>query len=199
MTAPEGSTATTKIAAPSVRPVKPPQPAPPISASSLARAAEEGVGDQAAAAGAETVSGAAATVGETAEVPPAPELDTPDDDLFTSPEAEEPTVATVEASAEEPTPPIADGGGQPFPDAEFTPIGRAKVRKTASLRIRRSSKSSLTPRRVPNRPSRQRSSESRSRTRWTSSPSLTASENKRRWASVVGSPRPLRPTSISIR
>jgi hypothetical protein len=123
MTAPEGSTATTKIAAPSVRPVKPPQPAPPISASSLARAAEEGVGEKAAAAGAEPVSGATATVGETAEVPPAPELDTPDDDLFTSPEAEEPTVATVEASAEKPTPPIADGGGQPFPDAEFTPIG----------------------------------------------------------------------------
>ena len=124
MTAPEESTTTPKIAAPSVvRPVKPPQPAPPISASSLARAAEEGVGEKAAAASAEPVSGATATVSETAKVPLAPALDTPDDDLFTSPETEEPAIAAAEAPAEKPTPPIDGSGEQPFPDAEFTPVG----------------------------------------------------------------------------
>jgi signal recognition particle receptor subunit beta len=102
MTAPEETTASTKIAAPSVRPVRPPQPAPPISAKSLARAAEEGVGDQAAAAGAETVSGAAAAVNEAAEV---------------SPQA-----AADDVMVQEPTPPIDDGIGQPFPDAEVTKV-----------------------------------------------------------------------------
>ncbi|MCW8985285.1 MAG: hypothetical protein OQK55_08080, partial [Thermoanaerobaculales bacterium] len=102
---------------------KPPQPAPPISASSLARAAEEGVGEKAAAASAEPVSGATATVSETAKVPPAPALDTPGDGLLTSTETEEPAVAAAETSARKPTPPIDDAGKQPFPDAEFTPVG----------------------------------------------------------------------------
>ena len=124
MTAPEGSTATTKIAAPSVRPVKPPQPAPPISAQSLARAAKEGVGDQAAAAGAEAASEAAARVNEAAEVPPAAELDVSDEDLFTAPESEEPAAAADDVG-QEATAPIDDAAGQPFPDAEFTPIGDA--------------------------------------------------------------------------
>jgi signal recognition particle receptor subunit beta len=43
MTSPDGEEATTAVAGPSVRPVKPPQPAASISAAALARAAEEGV------------------------------------------------------------------------------------------------------------------------------------------------------------
>ena len=50
MTAPDDSTAKTTISAPTVRPVRPPQPAQTISARSLARAAEEGVGDEESAA-----------------------------------------------------------------------------------------------------------------------------------------------------
>jgi signal recognition particle receptor subunit beta len=123
MTAPEETAPTKKIAAPSVvRPVKPPQPAPPISASSLARAAEEGVGEKAAAA-AEPVSGATAKVSEGSEVPPAPAPETPDDDLFAPQDDQKPAVAAAETPAEEPTPPIDDGGEQPFPDAEVTPVG----------------------------------------------------------------------------
>jgi signal recognition particle receptor subunit beta len=112
MTAPEETTATTKIAGPSVRPVKPPQPAPPISAKSLARAAEEGVGKQAAAAA------------KSAEVPPAAELDVSDEELFISPDTEKPAAAADEA-VEGATAPIDDGSEQPFPDAEFTPVDDA--------------------------------------------------------------------------
>ncbi len=46
MSAPEPSKKKGKIGGPTVRPVKPPQPAPSISAASLARAAEEGAGDR---------------------------------------------------------------------------------------------------------------------------------------------------------
>jgi signal recognition particle receptor subunit beta len=123
MTAPEETAPSTKIAAPSVRPVKPPQPAPPISASSLARAAEEGVGVNAAAADAEPVSGATAAVSESAEVPPAPALDTSDNDLFATPETEGPAAPAAEAPTQTPSSPIDDGTGQPFPDAEVTPVG----------------------------------------------------------------------------
>ena len=126
MTAPEGPTTTTKIAAPSVRPVKPPQPAPPISAQSLARAAEEGVGKQAAAA-AETASEAAAAVHEAAEVPPAAELSVSDEDLFASPDAEKPAAAADDVMVQAPTPSVDDGMGQPFPDVEVTPAGDEPV------------------------------------------------------------------------
>jgi signal recognition particle receptor subunit beta len=132
MTAPEETTATTKIAAPSVRPVKPPQPAPPISAKSLARAAEEGVGDQAAAAKAEPVSGATATVSEAAEVPPAAKLDTPDENLFASPGSEEPAASANDVVVPAPTPPIDDGIGQPFPDAEVTKVKEQAAERAAS-------------------------------------------------------------------
>jgi signal recognition particle receptor subunit beta len=50
MTAPDDSTAKTTISGPTVRPVRAPQPAQTISARSLARAAEEGVGDEDSAA-----------------------------------------------------------------------------------------------------------------------------------------------------
>ena len=104
MTAPEDTTTTTKIAAPGVRPVRPPQPAPSISARSLARAAEEGVGDQAAKAGAQTIPEAAAT---SAEAEP--------------------------ASTQAPPSPIDDGISQPFPDAEVTKIDeQAAAEKTST-------------------------------------------------------------------
>ena len=149
MTAPEETTTTTKIAAPSVRPVRPPQPAPPISAKSLARAAEEGVGDKAAAAGAEPVSGATATASEVAEVPPTAEIEKPDDGLFTSPEAEEPAVAAVEASAQEPTPPIDDGIGQPFPDAEVTKVGEDAAEESEVIEVEFDAETSTEPTKPP--------------------------------------------------
>jgi len=149
MTAPEETTTTTKIAAPSVRPVRPPQPAPPISAKSLARAAEEGVGDKAAAAGAEPVSGATATVSEAAEVPPTAEIEKPDDGLFTSPEAEEPAVAAVEASAQEPIPPIDDGIGQPFPDAEVTKVGEDAAEESEVIEVEFDAETSAEPTKPP--------------------------------------------------
>jgi len=112
MTAPEETTATTKITAPSVRPVKPPQPAPPISAKSLARAAEEGVGKQTAAA-----------AKEAAEAPPAAELDVSDEELFASPDTEKPAATADDVIVQEATAPLDDGVGQPFPDAEVTKVG----------------------------------------------------------------------------
>jgi signal recognition particle receptor subunit beta len=133
MTAPETSTGTTKIAAPSVRAVKPPQPAQPISAQSLARAAEEGVGDQAAATAAETASEAAAKVNEAAEVPPASKLDVSDEDLFASPDPEEPAAAANDAVVQEPTPPIDDRIGQPFPDAEVTEVSEDATEEATGI------------------------------------------------------------------
>jgi signal recognition particle receptor subunit beta len=123
MTAPEDTAPSTKISAPTVRPVKPPQPAPSISARSLARAAAEGVGEDGEAAGAEPVSRATDTASKSAEVPSAPVIETSDDDLFTAPKTEEPTAAATEASVQKMAPPIDAGGEQPFPDVEVTPVG----------------------------------------------------------------------------
>jgi len=121
MTAPEGSTATTKIAAPTVRPVKSPQPAPPISAQSLARAAKEGVEDQ--ASGAEAAPEAAPILTEAAEAPPAPEPGVSVEGQSASPDLEAPMEAADEVMDQEPAPPTDDGIGQPFPDAEVTKVG----------------------------------------------------------------------------
>jgi signal recognition particle receptor subunit beta len=115
MTAPEEGTTTSKIGAPTVRPVRPPQPAQQISAKSLARAAEEGVGDQAAKATVEPSSHAPAA--GAADAPPVAKTQKPDDDLFVSAESEAP------AAAEAPAPLMDDGNSQPFPDAEVTPVG----------------------------------------------------------------------------
>jgi signal recognition particle receptor subunit beta len=131
MTAPEGSTTTTKISAPSVRPVRPPQPAPPISARSLARAAEEGAGVQAAAAKGQPTPGAAPTVNQAAQVPPAAELNIPDEDLFISPEPGEPAAAG-KVVVQTPTAVVDDAMGQPFPDAEVTKINEQAAREAAS-------------------------------------------------------------------
>jgi signal recognition particle receptor subunit beta len=122
MTAPEGSTATTKIAAPTVRPVKPPQPAAPISAQSLARAAKEGVGDQAEAGGDETAAEAAAAVTETAEAQFAAKPGVSEESQGASPDFEEAPISADGVMDQEPTPPTDDGIGHPFPDAEATKI-----------------------------------------------------------------------------
>ena len=122
MTAPEDTKVTTKITAPGVRPVRPPQPAPPISAQSLARAAEEGVGEQAAKADAQTVSEAAGTATEVAKDPPAAEVQASDEELFASPESEAPTAEAEPASTQTPPTIIDDGVSQPFPDAEVTKV-----------------------------------------------------------------------------
>ena len=123
MTAPEATATTTKIAAPSVRPVRPPQPAPPISAQSLARAAEEGVDSKAAQASTGIASESGAPATEAAQDPPVAEIRASDDKISTSPESEGPTAEADSSMGQEPAPPIDDGISQPFPDAEFTPIG----------------------------------------------------------------------------
>jgi signal recognition particle receptor subunit beta len=73
MAAPDETAAAPKITAPTVRTVKPPQPAPPISAESLARAAEEGVTDKATEAADEPVSEAVKAEPQAAESPLAAE------------------------------------------------------------------------------------------------------------------------------
>jgi signal recognition particle receptor subunit beta len=118
MAAPEETTTTTKISAPSVRPVRPPQPAPPISAKSLARAAEEGVGNRAAGPEADSVSGTAAPDNQAVKVPPP---------------LEKPAADGVTVRA--PTPPIDDGIGQPFPDAEVTKVGEGAVEEPEVINV----------------------------------------------------------------
>ena len=109
MAAPEepAATTTTRIAAPTVRPVKPPQPASPISAQSLARAAEEGAGEGTARTSVESSSGVTAPVPESQ---PAPKTVKPA------------TVAADDSKAHRPTAPLDDGISQPFPDAEVTEV-----------------------------------------------------------------------------
>ena len=132
MTAPEDTKTTTKIAAPTVRPVRPPQPAPPISAQSLARAAEEGVGDQAAKAGTQTVSEAAATSADVAERPPAAEPQAPDEKLLASSESVAPAAKAEPAGTEASPSLIDDGISQPFPDAEVTKINEQAAAEVTS-------------------------------------------------------------------
>jgi len=145
MTAPEGSTATTKIAAPTVRPVRPPQPAPPISAQSLARAAEEGVGDQAATAGSETAHENAAIAmeaveaieaieaTEATEAPSAAEPDLASEGQSASPDVEAPADAADGVMDQEPTAPDDDVIGQPFPDAEVTKVSEDAADEAHSI------------------------------------------------------------------
>ena len=127
MTAPEEAPATTtKIAAPTVRPVRPPQPASPISAESLARAAEEGAGAKAATAGPEPSSGAVAAPTESEPEPAPPAVESQ------PPEPEEPAAAAADVKAKEPTVSLDHGTSQPFPDAEFTPVSEEVSAETPS-------------------------------------------------------------------
>ena len=129
MTAPEEAPSASKIAAPTIRPVKPPQPAPPISAQSLARAAEEGVGEKAAAQ-TEVASGATPPPAPEPELPERPKLEISEEELFATPDGATPATEVVPPTAsepaepisDEPSQPIGDEPSQPFPEAEFTPV-----------------------------------------------------------------------------
>lgn len=133
MTAPEGSTATPKIGAPTVRPVKPPHPAPPISAQSLARAAIEGVGDQAEAAEAEKAAEVAVVATEATEDHRAAESDFSGESQVASPDLEEPTIAADDVMDHEPAPPTDDGIGQPFPDVEVAEVSEDTAEEASSI------------------------------------------------------------------
>jgi len=133
MTAPEGSTATTKIAAPKVRPVRPPQPASPISAQSLARAAEEGVGDQAVTAGSETGPEDAAIATEATEAPSAAEPDVSGKGQSASLDLEAPADSADGVMDQEPTLPADEEIGQPFPDADVTKVSEDAADEAPSI------------------------------------------------------------------
>jgi signal recognition particle receptor subunit beta len=133
MTAPEGSTATTKIAAPTVRPVRPPQPAAPISAQSLARAAEEGVGEQTKVGRDGAAAEAAPVVTEAAEAQIAAETDVSDEGQVASPDLEEAPIAADGVTDQESTPSTDDEIGQPFPDAEVTKVSEDAAEETPGI------------------------------------------------------------------
>jgi len=116
-----------KLQAPSVRPVMPPRPATSISAESLARAAEEGVGDELAQEEAQPPEAVAAEQEpDTPELTPPQEVDEPVPAVVKSAQpAESPIEAgadldqpvfgePVEATDEPPT----GTNGAPFPEAE---------------------------------------------------------------------------------
>jgi len=121
---------TARIRAPSVRPIKPPQPAPSISAASLARAAAEGAGDnsnQAEEIPAEVV--ATEHDQETPVVTSTQELETPapapekpvrpeEAPIEASTDSDEPVFEELVEATQEPPPVPAE---EPFPEAEFTP------------------------------------------------------------------------------
>ena len=100
MSAPATTAGKGAVGSPTVRPVKPPQPAPSISAQSLARAAAEGAGEDERVAVADVV----------AEAPVAAQAASP-------PLAEPSAVESAEAAG-----PVGEEAGEPFPDAEVTKI-----------------------------------------------------------------------------
>jgi signal recognition particle receptor subunit beta len=123
MTAPEDAAPASQLSGSTVRPVKPPQPAPPISAQSLARAAEEGVGKQASAEKTEIPSGATSPPATPPlQVPQEPTIEISDEELFATPKGTMPATEVVPPSVEEPPPAVSEETPEPFPDAEFTPI-----------------------------------------------------------------------------
>jgi hypothetical protein len=89
--------------------VKPPQPASPISAESLARAAQEGAGEQAAQADVKPASGA---------IPPPIQSQPSPEEPVEPAKQREPAVASAEPEVQKPFSPADDGVSQPFPDAE---------------------------------------------------------------------------------
>jgi signal recognition particle receptor subunit beta len=123
MTSPEEKpTTTSKIAAPSVRPVRPPQPAPSISAQSLARAAEEAVGDQAAKDAGPGLE-SPATASESAQTSETKDGKAAREEPASASETEAPAATADDSKVQQPTPPFDDGLSQPFPDAEVTKVG----------------------------------------------------------------------------
>ena len=111
MSAPESTAEKGKIGSPTVRPVKPPQPAPSISAKSLARAAAEGAGENKHEASADAVSAAPVAPTEAGPLPAEPPTEPPPQD------AEPASVESAEAAG-----PAGGEVGEPFPDAEVSEI-----------------------------------------------------------------------------
>ncbi len=112
MAAPESSSRTPVIKGPTAGPVKSPQPAPPISARSLARAAEEGVEEDRAKAVATATAEPAKTTAPPVDAAPVPaevDIHASDEDMFAHDEGDV-------------RHPIDDGISQPFPDAEVTKV-----------------------------------------------------------------------------
>jgi signal recognition particle receptor subunit beta len=109
MTAPEDAAPASQLSGSTVRPVKPPQPAPPISAQSLARAAEEGVGKQASAEKTEIPSGATSPPATPPlQVPQEPTIEISDEELFATPKGTMPATEVVPPSVEEPPPAVSE-------------------------------------------------------------------------------------------
>ncbi len=111
MSAPETTAEKGKIGSPTVRPVKPPRPAPSISAQSLARAAAEGAGESKHDASADAVSATPVAPTEAGPPPAGPSTEPPPQD------AEPARVESAEAAG-----PSGEEAGEPFPDAEVTKI-----------------------------------------------------------------------------
>ena len=111
MSAPETTAGKGKVGTPTARPVKPPRPAPSISAQSLARAAAEGAGEEEHEASADAVS-----------APPeaATEAGPPSAGLPTEPAPQDAELAAAESA--EPTDPVDEDAAEPFSDAEVTEI-----------------------------------------------------------------------------
>ena len=133
MTAPDSAAQTGgKIPAPVARPVKPPQPAQPISAQSLARAAEEGVGENQREAAQETPA-AAPVVADAGEAGPPP-VEFPSEDQTIEEQAApaaEPDMAPMEESASQEEPGVVEPSNETvFPvegDNEAEPIDATGV------------------------------------------------------------------------
>jgi len=109
MSAPTPADGKGVVGSPTVRPVKPPRPAPPISAQSLARAAAEGAEENMDEASADVTS--EASVAPAGAGPPSaePPTEPPPQD------AEPAAVENAEAAG-----PAGEEAGEPFPDAEIT-------------------------------------------------------------------------------
>ena len=111
MSAPTPAAGKGVVGSPFVRPVKPPRPAPPISAQSLARAAAEGAEENKHEASADVASEAPVAPAGTGPPPAEPPAEPPPRD------AEPAAVESAEAAG-----PAGDEAGEPFPDAEVTEV-----------------------------------------------------------------------------
>ena len=111
MSAPETTATKGKVGSPTARPVKPPRPAPSISAQSLARAAAEGAGEEEHEASADAVSATPDAPTETGPPPAGPPTEL-------SPQDAEPAAA----ESAKPADPVDEEATEPFPDAEVTEI-----------------------------------------------------------------------------
>jgi len=111
MSAPTPADGKGVVGSPTVRPVKPPRPAPPISAQSLARAAAEGAEENMDEASADVTSEASVAPAGAGPPPAEPPTEPPPQD------AEPAAVENAEAAG-----PAGEKAGEPFPDAEITKI-----------------------------------------------------------------------------